>query len=258
MCEHATLDAVFFDRDRDVVCEQVNLDSPVGRLGLRPGDELVAFDGRPVATANQFLNCVTTFPAGWPVEVAFRHDGRVRRGWVRLTRLPYGQRRRPAPRVAPRRTEEPENPPEEEPGEGPAGPEKGGEPEDEKPPARAAPARVRPRLEPGKIMNPDLNRKECRRLLARWLAFQGGPEALGKVPVTEGGAARYFGPFLEGSDAAIAQAWAGLASEKPLEAFAKVELEGGDRACGERAFRLRLQDRAGRKVLASIIRYLLY
>ncbi len=51
------------------------------------------------------------------------------------------------------------------------------------------------------------------------------------------------------AEVALARALAAFGQEKPLEAFAAVELEGGDKAGGQRAFRLRVEDKAGNKLL---------
>ena len=248
LCQHGTLDATFVDAGGGVICDAVNIESPIGQRGLRPGDALLAFDGRAVRTANEFLNRITTFPAHWPVEVTFRHDGRPVSAWVRLTPLPYGQALRPRnpvrPRVVPGRPpEQPDEDAEDAPqpdadgGEEARPPEKkqenppdadgpdkkedeadDAEPEDGQDTDDAAPEQ--PEAEPGSIMDTGHNRKACAWLLRQYVAFLGGREA-------------------------VAPALAALAQPNPLDAFEEVELEGGDRAARRRAFRLRVKQPDG-------------
>jgi hypothetical protein len=52
------------------------------------GDRLREFGGRPIHSANQFLNILGTYPAGWPVRVVYEHDGHSITRTVRLERLP--------------------------------------------------------------------------------------------------------------------------------------------------------------------------
>jgi len=239
VCEHATLDATFFDGSSGAVCDAVNTDSPVGRLGLRPGDTLLEFDGKPIASANQFLNLVTTCPAGWPVQVRFRHQGQDVSGWLRLTRLPYGQMQPQAlpgrPRIVP-----PEKPAEE--------PDKEGRPQDhpasgtgkaKDEPHGPRPVRVRRpaqlRAKPGEIMDAKRNREMCGWLLGQYVAFLGGREAVDRAAERLAKVASYC------DDEALRDAMMLLHRRKPLEAFKEVALEGGDRACGRRAFRLRVR-----------------
>jgi len=310
VCEHATLDATFVYAGGKVICDAVNLDSPVGELGLRPGDELLALDGRPVRTANRLLNLITTYPARWPVEVTFRHGGKEVSGWLRLTPLPYGQiARRPVPvrpRVIPGKKKEDEEegktedrgPDEDAEGkEGAGGKKKSASPPDDAKPKPKPPER--PPAKPGQIMEPERNREACRWLLERYVEFLGGRAALarsaaveceetasveGRPPLRRRRLVAADGRFrietlaaetqdnawgwdgerfwhrpgeAEGSDpnrdeaapkrtdAAIRRAMAALAAKKPLDGFQEVELEGGDRACRRRAFRLRVRQADG-------------
>ena len=317
VCQHGTLDATFIDGRKGVICDAVNIDSPIGKMGLRPGDELVAFDGRRIQTANAFLNRISTYPAKWPVEVAFRHDGRPVSGWVRLTPLPYGQpvrlpgRMRP-PRAVPvprpdrpekedKAGEAPEQNKAEKPAEPPPEDADRGEGADEKPddePDRERTVRVEPEgpaLTPGDIMDAEKNREACRWLLAQYVAFLGGREAVDRAGAVrcevtcsrkgrEVGRMRWLeaadGRFrvervageakgsaegwdgtrfwrrpdaskpaevVEGDAArahrfvAVTRALAALTAANPLERFEEIELEGGDRACRRRAFRLRVR-----------------
>lgn len=225
LCLHATLDAVFIEvRDR-VICSELKLASPVARAGMKLGDELVAFGGVPIRSANHYLNLVTTLPAGWPVSVTFRpKGGEAKTVWVRLSPLPYGGR-------APRETEPEPEQKEDEDKPGDETEEDAPRDEGEDAPGNEEKTQApRRRLVPGGIIHPKLNRDECGRLLARYVRFLGGREALAGGPPFE----------CEDMDPALARAMAALVSETPLETFAEIELEGGDRAAGERALRLRV------------------
>ncbi len=92
VAQHATLDAVFNDRGDRVICTALDRElCPLVAHGFEVGDELLAFDGRAITSANQYLNRLTTVPAGWPVRVTWRDrsDGRTREAVVRLNTLEY-------------------------------------------------------------------------------------------------------------------------------------------------------------------------
>ena len=284
-CEHATLDAVFRDDDGKVLCNALNDNAAIAKLGMRLNDRLVAFDGTPVRSANHYLNLVSTMPAGWPVSVTFRRGADERTVWLRLRNLPYNmpqQRPRVRPRIIPKKKDD---------GEKPKGP---------------TPVRVQPTpVVPGKIADKGLNRKECARLAGRWLASLGGRQAVGRVAaleleeaVVEGGkpigrqrvllardgrfridvrqgyaglpAGAAWGfdgkqlwrsipgkdapaepgePAAKSLEVALARVLAGFCGDEPLEPLKAVELEGGDRTQGQRAFRLRVEDPEGNKLL---------
>ncbi len=287
VCQHATLDATFRDDAGKVMCDAINEDAAVAKLGLGLGDQLIAFDGVRIRTANQYLNLITTYPAEWPVAVTFRKGADERTVWLRLRTLPYGQMPQRQPDI--RRVPMPKD--------------KGKAPEP-KEKAKAVPPR--PEFEPGKIMSKDLNRQECERLLRRWNAFRRPDaakppaavrceesvlldgKAAGRRRVVRAADGRFRVDVLEGySDVPKGTTWGfdgkrfwhqvpgeplfvwdkvvspkeaqaflahaaaigAFSQEKPLDAFAAVELEGGDKAGGQRAFRLRVEDKAGNKLL---------
>lgn len=87
--QHGTLDVQFATRRGEVICNAMNIDSPIARAGIKLGDRLVSFNGTPIDDANVFTNLVTLYPAGWPVEVVFDRGGKQRTAHVRLTPLPY-------------------------------------------------------------------------------------------------------------------------------------------------------------------------
>ena len=297
VCQHATLDATFADEDGKVVCDQVNENAAIAKAGMKQGDELVVFDGTRIRSANHYLNLISTLPAGWPVAVTLRRGARERTVWVRLRALPYNL---PQPRRQPIRRVKIKKPDEKKPD---------GK-KDDKDPAKTPRPTPRPvprpaPVKPGKIANKDLNREQCRRLLQRWTAFQGGRKALQKVraleceeTVLEAGKAvgrqrvlrcpdgRFRVDVLEGYagvpagaswafdgkaswrrlpgqkapaqpkqaasdtfEVALARACAAFGQDKPLEAFKAAELEGTDKTQNRRAFRLRVEDKAGNKLL---------
>jgi serine protease Do len=163
IAQHGTLDALFGNRAAGVICYTINLDGPAAEAGLELGDRLVAFEGRPIADANEFTNLVSTLPAGWPAEVEFERDGRRQTIWFRLAALPYG----PAPAAPAARPMPEESPP----------PEKGEMPGGEAPaPGEVVELVVAPN-EAGKVLDGELNRANCRRVLARWKDAAGTPDA---------------------------------------------------------------------------------
>ncbi|MGL4465621.1 MAG: S1C family serine protease, partial [Planctomycetia bacterium] len=85
LCDHATLGAtVRTDADGKVVVDDVLTSSDAFRRGLRVGDELTAFGGRPIGGVNQFKNALGVYPAGWRMPLTFRRDGVKTTAMVRL------------------------------------------------------------------------------------------------------------------------------------------------------------------------------
>ena len=304
-CEHATLDAVFYGNKGKVRCNAINQDAAIAKLGMRLNDELVAFDGTPIRTTNQFLNLISTYPAGWPVSVTFRRDGEERTVWLRLRKLPYGPQPqpRPQPRIQPRIVppkKDDEKKPEDKKGEGDKKDDKDKKEERPQPTVRRAPRL--PPMKPGEISNKKLNREACAWLVERWAASlrkrqTGEPmkaleweetvveagKTVGRQRVLLAVDGRFRVDVVEGYDGAPkgaawgfdgTRAWrqepgeakpvepkpeplesvawrtlAVLRGRDPLKAFKHIELEGGDRAQGQRAFRVRLEDKAGGKLL---------
>ncbi len=169
---HGTLEAVFARRgEREVVCESINLDSPIAKAGLKLGDQLLEFDGQPITATHQFTNLIATMPADYPVEVVWDNDGKRKSAWVRLSSISY-----PKPRARPQPRPQPQ--PQPKPGDG----------KDGKQPPRPRPVPV-PRgglkVEFGKISNEKLNKTEALRVFRKWYEFQGG-DALQKIKGVEG------------------------------------------------------------------------
>ena len=73
--DHATLGAtVSSNSDGAVVVQNVLENSEAFRRGMRRGDELVSFAGRPVRSVNQFKNILGIYPKGWKIPLSFQHD----------------------------------------------------------------------------------------------------------------------------------------------------------------------------------------
>ena len=100
LVEHGTLDANFEDRKGKVVCSNLYEDAKLYKLGVRPGDELLEFEGEPIETAHEFTNLVCTLPEDWPASLKIRKkDGKELSVHLRLYGLPYGKP--PVPRLPP-------------------------------------------------------------------------------------------------------------------------------------------------------------
>lgn len=75
--DHATLGATVTSTSEGTVVVSRILDSSEAyRRGLRQGDELISFAGRPVRSVNQFKNILGIYPKGWTVPLSFQRDGK--------------------------------------------------------------------------------------------------------------------------------------------------------------------------------------
>ncbi|HXG12746.1 MAG TPA: trypsin-like peptidase domain-containing protein [Gemmataceae bacterium] len=127
--DHASLGARIEERSEDemggaMVVTSILEESDAYRRGLRLGDELVSFAGRPMANANHFKNVLGLYPKGWRVPLVFRRENENRESEKReiLVRLmgvqrqelgaptqPPGPRPRPPAKPA-EKPKEPESP----------------------------------------------------------------------------------------------------------------------------------------------------
>lgn len=83
--DHATLGArVASDDEGRVVVSDILEQSDAWRRGLRYGDEIVSFAGRPIQTPNAFKNVLGILPKGWRVPLSYRREGQRREILVRL------------------------------------------------------------------------------------------------------------------------------------------------------------------------------
>ena len=86
--DHASLGATVatgFDAKVDVA--EILEDSDAYRKGLRLGDEIVSFAGRPIRSVNQFKNILGIYPAGWTLPLVYRRDEQKTKIFVRLQSL---------------------------------------------------------------------------------------------------------------------------------------------------------------------------
>lgn len=86
--DHAALGATVstdFDAKIDVI--EILEESDAYRKGLRLGDEIVSFAGRPIRSVNQFKNILGIYPAGWTLPLVYRRDEKKTTIYVRLQAL---------------------------------------------------------------------------------------------------------------------------------------------------------------------------
>jgi serine protease Do len=86
--DHATLGAtVTTDGDGNVIIANILEQSEGYRRGLRSGDELISFAGRPIRSVNQFKNILGIYPKGWKLPISYSRDGVKTDAVVRLRAL---------------------------------------------------------------------------------------------------------------------------------------------------------------------------
>ncbi len=202
IAQHGTLDVVFGTRGGQVVCTAMDTKySALKDHDFELGDRLVRFDGEPVDSANEYLNILSTLPAGWPVDVAWERDGEIHQADVRLNALPYKQPPKPRRRGQPDQPRRPNLP-------------------------------TGPKLDlasQGRIQFEQVNAQVAQVLLARWNPPRGADQASDLNARLVDAAA-----YLKLKRAAEA---AGAAGEAP---FKKITLLGGDRVNGWRAYQFEL------------------
>ncbi len=128
--DHATLGAtVAGTADGSVVIAGILENSSAFRRGLRWGDEVLSFAGRPIRSVNQFKNILGIYPKGWTVPISYRREGKRYDVNVRLMGLHrraelFGEEEKPTDR-----RQDPKRPPKDPEEESPESP-------DEKPPSK--------------------------------------------------------------------------------------------------------------------------
>ncbi len=240
--EHGTLDAVFDGPEGNIICHSINLDSPLGKAGMEPGDRLVSIEGARIVFPNQVLNEVSMYPAGWPVRVAWEREGKRKETVIRLTALPYkpivkNPQAQPAPKEQPER----------------------GRAQLLKPKA--------PKGKPGELRDKSIARKQAKWVLDGWSDYRGGDQLdtmrylathsevldadgkeLGRqttVWTPDGKIARKSEvKAIEGVDELLK--WQFASHRIPA---GKMILLGGDKAKGERAFRVLVDTDDGKRLL---------
>lgn len=86
--DHGTLGAVVSSNaDGSVTVTQLLEESEPYRRGLRLGDEILEFGGRPIQTANEFKNVLGIFPKGWTIPLVYRNAEGKHEIYVRLRGL---------------------------------------------------------------------------------------------------------------------------------------------------------------------------
>lgn len=189
MAQHGTLDAQFGNRLGGVICQSVNLDSPVAKAGLELSDRLISFEGVKITDANQFTNLISIYPAHWPVTLTFEREGKQQTVTVRLTPLPYEPIVREQPKIEPKPEEKkpaeekkpegekkPEEPAKEKSAEPTAQEEKKEEPKEEKKPDAPKPPMPQIKMpgqkpnfgKAGEVRDAKLNETIARELAARF------------------------------------------------------------------------------------------
>jgi S1-C subfamily serine protease len=86
--DHATLGARVSTSDSGELTKmsvtQILPDSEAYRRGLRLGDQLVEFAGRPMTSTNQYMNILGIYPKGWRVPLVYRRSNQKKEVLVRL------------------------------------------------------------------------------------------------------------------------------------------------------------------------------
>ena len=83
--DHGTIGAtVSTSDDGSVRVATVLQETDAYRRGLRTGDEIVSFAGRPIRSANQFLNVLGIYPSGWTLPLNYRRGAETFTIRVRL------------------------------------------------------------------------------------------------------------------------------------------------------------------------------
>jgi S1-C subfamily serine protease len=178
--DHATLGATVATDERGaVVVTNILESSDAFRRGLRYGDQVVEFGGRPITSTNAFKNALGTYPQGWRIPLVYLREGERNEILVRLEPLHSSEELLlltenamgpPPPGKAPEQPPAPEGP---QPAEGPKqeGPQPAEGPEQEGPqpaegpkPEAPQPDGSKPADAPGKVP-PDV---------ARWLEKRRG------------------------------------------------------------------------------------
>ena len=86
--DHATLGATVSSvSDGSVIIAEILERSNAWQMGLRSGDELISFAGRPIRSVNQFKNILGIYPKGWKLPLSYRREGERHDIAVRLMAL---------------------------------------------------------------------------------------------------------------------------------------------------------------------------
>ncbi len=88
-CDHASLGATVETEAEDgdlsrMVVRQILDDADAARRGIQPGDQIVAFAGRPLLSANQYKNVLGIYPKEWRLPLSYRRGSDSKETLVRL------------------------------------------------------------------------------------------------------------------------------------------------------------------------------
>ncbi|MGE3182792.1 MAG: S1C family serine protease, partial [Phycisphaerae bacterium] len=72
LTQHGTLGATVQLAGDDLIVDAIQQLSPAERVGIEIGDVVVAIQGQPVRTPNEYNNVVAPMPADWPVTVTLK------------------------------------------------------------------------------------------------------------------------------------------------------------------------------------------
>lgn len=87
--DHATLGATVRTENEagalsEMLVDQILEESDAFRRGLRPGDKIVSFAGRPLTSTNQYKNILGIFPKEWRLPLTYRRENTRKEILVRL------------------------------------------------------------------------------------------------------------------------------------------------------------------------------
>lgn len=87
--DHATLGATVETDNEDGTLSQMKFgtmleEADVYRRGVRGGDKLISFAGRPLTSTNQYKNILGIFPREWRLPMTYRHENTRKETLVRL------------------------------------------------------------------------------------------------------------------------------------------------------------------------------
>lgn len=102
--DHATLGAFVETESEDgdlsrLVVRQILTEADVARRGVKPGDHLISFAGRPLTSTNQYKNILGIYPKGWRLPLVYRRNNERVETLVRLMGYMGTQPDRPEPKA---------------------------------------------------------------------------------------------------------------------------------------------------------------
>ncbi len=88
-CDHATLGATVQTENEDGALSQMTIgqvleEADAYRRGIKAGDDIISFAGRPLTSTNQYKNILGIYPKEWRLPLQFRRDNVRKATLVRL------------------------------------------------------------------------------------------------------------------------------------------------------------------------------